>query len=230
MYKLQSFLFLLFTAFSLQAFCQADTLKVPVDSAQISPASQQKPVRKPSLKADSTALKTAQKEKAPAVVKDSARLVLERLPKQAVVRSAIIPGWGQIGNKRWWKVPFIYGGFISLGLAIDFNQRYYKEFLHELQYYAKNNNQFENPLYNQPQYSYQSIVDAKDFYRRNRDLSILGCVAVYAVNLIDAYVDAKFFRYDISDELALKVYPSAKPQFSYANSAPVPALTFKLSF
>ncbi|HCN83771.1 MAG TPA: hypothetical protein DIT07_09125, partial [Sphingobacteriaceae bacterium] len=49
----------------------------------------------------------------PVVFKDSARLALERMPHTAVVRSAILPGLGQIYNKRWWKVPFIYGGFVG---------------------------------------------------------------------------------------------------------------------
>ena len=161
------------------------------------------------------------------VVKDSARLALERLPRRAVVSSAILPGLGQIRNGRWWKVPIIYGGFVSLALAIDFNQRYYKDILSELQYRNANSGMKLNPDY-EP-FEDRALISAKDFYRRNRDLSILACGALYAINLIDAYVDAKFFRFDISDDLAIKVSPSIQPQVSYAYISPVPVLKLKLS-
>lgn len=171
---------------------------------------------------------TRQTEVTKEVPKDPERLRLEMLPRKAVRKSAIIPGWGQLQNRRWWKVPIIYGGFVGMGLAIDFNQRYYKEFLSELRYYNENQ-KWKNELYNERQYPYSSIVNAKDFYRRNRDLSILLTGALYAVNLIDAYVDAKFFRFDISNDLSLKVSPSLQPTVSYSYISPVPAFKIKLS-
>jgi hypothetical protein len=62
--------------------------------------------------------------------KDSTEL---QSPRKAVLRSAIIPGWGQARNGKWWKVPLVYGGFVGIGLVYDFNQRFYKEFLGESQ-------------------------------------------------------------------------------------------------
>jgi hypothetical protein len=140
------------------------------------------------------------------VVKDSARLALEKMPRIAAIRSGVLPGLGQIYNKRWWKVPVIYGGFVMLGLAYDFNQRYYREFLAEVRYRSENQQQPKNPLY--AGYSFEGIVRVKDNFRRNRDLSILGFVGLHAINIIDAYVDAKFFRFDVSNDLSLRIDPS----------------------
>lgn len=140
------------------------------------------------------------------VIKDSARLAIEKMPKQAAIRSAILPGLGQLYNKRWWKVPMVYAGFISIGLAYEFNQRYYKEFLGEVQYRLENNNKPKDPRY--AGYSYEGMVRVKDTYRRNRDLSILGFVGMHALNILDAYIDAKFFRFDISDDLSIQAYPT----------------------
>lgn len=165
--------------------------------------------------------------KAPAVVKDSARLALERMPRQAAMKSAMLPGLGQFYNKRWWKVPLIYGGFIGIGLVYEFNQRNYKIFLKEAQYRELNPKKTQNPLF--AGYSSQGIITIKDSYRRDRDLSILAGLGFYAINIIDAYVDAKFFRFDISDELSLKVDPVIN-NGSYMNaSAERPSLGIKFS-
>ncbi len=163
----------------------------------------------------------------PAVVKDSARLVLESLPRKAAIKSAILPGLGQIANRRWWKVPLIYGGFIGLGIVFEFNQRNYKVFLEEAQYRELNPGKTKDPRF--APYSNSGIISIKDSYRRNRDLTILAGLGFYAINIIDAYVDAKFFRFDISDELSLKVDPVIQ-QGDYINaSAGKPAVGIKLS-
>ena len=169
------------------------------------------------------------------VVKSAARIELEKMPRRAALRSAIIPGWGQLSNRRWWKVPLVYGGWVGIALVYDFNQSNYKLFLTE----AKNR-QFNTQNPKEPQrpvnpewerYRLEGIIDIKDFYRRNRDLTILGGAAFYAVTIIDAYVDAKFFRFDISDELAIKVTPSLQPQPPInAFSGPAPAVKVSLSF
>jgi hypothetical protein len=144
-------------------------------------------------------------KKEPAV-KDSARLAIEAMPRRAALNSALLPGLGQITNKRWWKVPLVYGGFVGIGLVFEFNQRYYKVFLKEAQFRQENPGKTQNPLY--ARFTTEGIISIKDSYRRNRDLSVLGGLGFYAINVIDAYVDAKFFRFDISDDLSVKLSPS----------------------
>ncbi len=221
------FLILLIACLSCSSlFAQTDTTGLNRDSAAASPVSRIPAV----VRKDTTVGPSVKPAKGKTVVKDSARLALEALPKKAAWSSTIVPGWGQIRNKRWWKVPIIYGGLISVGLAFEFNNRYYREILSELQYRTEPN-KFPKPK-NSDRYTNietQSLTTAKDFYRRNRDLSVLGFAAVHALNIIDAYVDAKFFRYDISDRLGFSVKPTLlQQQNSYAYKLPVPGI--KLSF
>jgi hypothetical protein len=180
---------------------------------------------------DSTAIKadTVKQSRSTEPVKDSTRLAIEAMPRKAAIRSAVLPGLGQYYNKGvWWiKVPVIYGGFVAFGLAIDFNQTRYKVFLREAQYRELNGKPL-NPLYTE--YTNEGIITIKDGYRRNRDLSILGAFGVYALNILEAYVDAKFFRFDIKDDLSLNITPAVQSQpVGYAAFNPVPVLKLSLS-
>ena len=160
-------------------------------------------------------------------------------PHTAVIRSLIIPGWGQAYNHRWWKIPVIYGGLGLLGAAIIFNNTNYTEFLALSKYRehgvvpgAKDPYYAEYNLYaNQ---SDQSLYDATDAYRRNRDLSILGVVGVWGINCIDAYIDAKFMHsYTVDNNLSMKVTPTMlnQPVFalnSVSSFTPALKITFTL--
>ncbi len=160
------------------------------------------------------------------VVKDSARLAIEAMPGIAARRSAMLPGLGQIYNKRWWKVPLVYGGYVGIGLVYEFNQRYYKIFLREAQY-RQDDPEKANPAWKA--YDDEGIIRVKDGYRRNRDLSILAGIAFHAVQVIDAYIDAKFFRFDVSNDLSLKVDPFIQPgQIYNAFSPAAPTIGFKV--
>lgn len=220
----------------------AQVINIPqekkIDSAMINPAAKRDSSFYPKKDSVVNVRSVKKAEEKPVVVKDSARLALERLSKVATRRSMIIPGWGQITNGRWWKVPIIYGGFVSLALAIDFNQRNYKELLRELQYNDRvkgDTSLTPEQMWLTPEfakYDYNRIIDAKNFYRRNRDLSILVTGVLYAVNVIDAYVDATFFRFDVSKDLSLKVTPSIQPSYalSFSQLTATPTLKLKLSF
>lgn len=163
------------------------------------------------------------------VVKDSTRLALEELTRTAVRKSMIIPGWGQLQNGRWWKVPIVVGGFGGLVYSYDFARKNYRKFLAEAQYRTINPgpNEFLFPEFEG--YSTEGIISAKDFYRRNRDLSILGGLGFYAIQLIDAYVDAKFFRYDISDDFSFNIKPSFEP-IPWALASNRASVGFKVAF
>jgi len=167
-------------------------------------------------------------KKAPAI-KDSARIEIEAMPRRAALKSAMLPGLGQIYNKRWWKVPLVYGGFVGIGLVFEFNQRNYKIFLKEAQFRQENPGKTQNPLF--VPYTTEGIINIKDAYRRDRDLSVLAGLGFYAINIIDAYVDAKFFRFDISDELTLQVNPTINQPIPVHASgfAPVVGLKFKIA-
>ncbi|HEY4322447.1 MAG TPA: DUF5683 domain-containing protein [Mucilaginibacter sp.] len=149
-------------------------------------------------------------------------------PKKAVYRSLMLPGLGQIYNHKWWKVPLIYTGLGLLGWAIVFNNTYYQQFL-QLSIYREHGTH-PNPgdkyyaeyvLYNNPAnpVSTQALYDAQDGYRRNRDLSILGFVGFWGINVLDAYIDAKFINsYTMDNNLSMKVTPQLLNQPMYAQN------------
>lgn len=167
------------------------------------------------------------------VFKDSARLAIEAHTRRAWRRSAIVPGWGQYTNGGlWWiKAPVIYGGYVTAGLVFEFNHRYYKEILDEVQFRMDNNDAVLNPLYQN--YNTQSLINAKDFYRRNRDLTVLVTIGWHALNAIEAYVDSMLKnRWSISDDLSFNVSPTLLPTqpqaFSYNAYRPGFKVTFNI--
>ena len=148
-------------------------------------------------------------------------------PRKAVLFSALIPGLGQIYNKKYWKVPIIYATFGVLAYFIAYNNRYYVYFKGADIYYQKE--QLGKPVfipvntnggyvyftklpfkevYPDLQYlSDPSLESGMNTYRRWRDLNALGFLAFYIFQIIDANVDAHFFNYDISQDISLNVHP-----------------------
>lgn len=143
-------------------------------------------------------------------------------PKKAAVYSALLPGLGQAYNKKYWKIPIIYAGFGTLGYFISWNNKNYKVLrlaysdltdgnpdtdsyldLEATKYYDLDNdserNQFENALNKQ-----------QNYYRRNRDLLIISTAGFYALNIIDASVDAHLFDFDISEDLSFNWQPAMR--------------------
>lgn len=152
------------------------------------------------------------------VVKDSARLAIEEKTRIAWRRSMILPGWGQVTNGGlWWiKVPIIYGGFVTTGLVFEFNNRYYQSILKDVQYRLANNHAYppDSPYdyIAADQQGTQYLINAKDYYRRNRDLMILVTLGWYALNITEAYVDSMLKnRWDIGDNYRVQVSPFVTP-------------------
>jgi hypothetical protein len=158
-------------------------------------------------------------------------------PHKAIMHSLLIPGWGQVYNHRWWKVPVIYGGLGLLGWAIVFNNTYYTEFLKISQYREHGYTPLPTDKYyaqynlyiNQPN---QALYDATDSYRRDRDLSILGVLGAWGINVIDAYIDAKFINsYTVDNNLSMKITPGLinQPVFALnSNTSYIPGI--KITF
>ena len=136
---------------------------------------------------------------------------------KATIYSAVMPGLGQIYNRKYWKVPLIFGGFATLGYFINFNNEVYQTY--KLAYSdiidddPFTNSYLDlniNPSFFAPEKVTQlteNLSRAKDTWRRNRDLCIIGTVVFYAVNVIDASVDAHFFNFDISEDLTMNWTP-----------------------
>jgi hypothetical protein len=141
--------------------------------------------------------------------------------KRATLLSVALPGAGQAYNRKYWKMPIVYTGLgICTYLAID-NHRQYRTFLDA--FYKRidstQTDQFVG-IYQDP----SQLIVLQNIYRRWRDLSIIIGGVIYALQIIDAHVDAHLYDYDIDDNLSLKLEPTLMP-----NLSPVPAMGFSLT-
>ena len=125
--------------------------------------------------------------------------------KKAALQSALLPGLGQIYNKKYWKLPIIYAGFAGLGFAIGFNTRKWRTFSDAYSLRIDDDPSTQDDFVGV--YSDDNLLTFKNFYKRNMDLSIIFTAVLYALNIIDAAVDAHLFEYDISDDLSLRMDP-----------------------
>ncbi len=138
-------------------------------------------------------------------------------PRKAVIYSAILPGLGQIYNRKYWKLPIVYGAYAGLTYAITWNNGYYRDYLGAYQDIMDDDpatNRWHDMLpYGQDpetvdtQWFTGVLQQRKDHYRYYRDLSIIATVGVYLIFIIDAYVDAQLFDFDMSPDLSMRVAP-----------------------
>ena len=139
-------------------------------------------------------------------------------PKRVLWLALVIPGGGQIYNRKYWKLPLIYGGFMGCIYAMSWNNSMYKDYSQA--YLDLTDNDPNTQSYNDFLHLGTTITPAnverykdifkkrKDKYRRWRDLSFFVMLGVYALSVIDAYVDAELSVFDISKDLSLKVEPT----------------------
>ncbi|GAB3647894.1 hypothetical protein GCM10028791_10660 [Echinicola sediminis] len=145
-------------------------------------------------------------------------------PRKAALLSAILPGAGQIYNEKMWKVPLIYGGIITNLYFVDFNNRRYQLFKEALMIYRDDDPTTENIF---PNLNEDGLIRNVDYWRRNRDGVYLLFGAIYALNIVDALVDAHLSGFDVSDDLSLKIQPSVESLYASGNSV---GLSLKLKF
>ena len=126
-------------------------------------------------------------------------------PAKAAFYSAILPGLGQAYNKKYWKIPLVYGAIgTSLYFYIDNNKKYH-------QYRGAYKRRLEG--YSDDNYTYLDntrLIAGQKFYQRNRDLSALVTLAFYALNIIDANVDAALLQFNVDENLSVRpiIYPN----------------------
>lgn len=157
---------------------------------------------------------------------------------KAVIYSAIVPGLGQIYNRKYWKLPLVYGGFMGFIYAITWNNQTYQDYyqaytdiMEDARLYGLDENYSnfrdswkdylsrtnrENPENWVNNTTFQDqLKRKKDYFRRYRDLSIILAVGFYFICMVDAYVDAELFNFDISQDLSMRVEPVVVPQTGY---------------
>ena len=137
-------------------------------------------------------------------------------PETATWAAMAIPGGGQIYNRKFWKLPIVYGGFVGCFYAYNWNGQMYKDYRQaylDIMDSDPNTNSYKE--FFRPGYDFESNKEylkevfkkRKDRYRRWRDLSIFSFIGVYALSIIDAYVDAQLANFDISEDIHLSIEP-----------------------
>lgn len=136
-------------------------------------------------------------------------------PTKATWLALVIPGGGQIYNRKYWKLPIFYGGFAGCAYALSWNNRMYKDYSAAYKDAASGNwNSTSITDLLPPGYKYsesqlmETLRKRKDTYRRYRDLSIFAFIGVYLLSVVDAYVDAELSNFDISPDLSMRVEPA----------------------
>ena len=139
-------------------------------------------------------------------------------PKRAMWLAIVLPGAGQIYNRKYWKLPIFYGGFVGCLYALSWNAQMYHDYSQayvDLMDNDPNTQSYNDFLHlgttidESNKAHYQEIFrKRKDRYRKWRDLSVFALIGVYALSVIDAYVDASLSEFDISDDLSLRVAPT----------------------
>ena len=148
-------------------------------------------------------------------------------PKKASIYAALFPGLGQVYNGKYWKLPIVYGGYAGLIYLLGWNNNNYNDYFDAYRTIARYttveqmskadkdylNNLFKIPYWdlniNPSHFStFQSqLKSGKDFYRRNRDLSIIAIAALHVHSIIDASVDANLSDFEINDNLSMHIEP-----------------------
>lgn len=135
--------------------------------------------------------------------------------KRAMWLAIVLPGAGQIYNRKYWKLPIIYGGFAGCAYALSWNGKMYKDYSQaylDIMDSNPNTKSYEDLLPPNAQYNEEQLKNTlkrrKDSFRRFRDLSIFAFIGVYLISIIDAYVDAELSNFDISPDLSMKLEPT----------------------
>lgn len=130
-------------------------------------------------------------------------------PRKALLYAAVLPGSGQIYNKKYWKLPLVYGGFLGFAYGIDFYQKGYIKYKNELYYnlengYTENGDIRPDDPNGYSTANYRKIVDQ---YKRQRDFMIILMAGMYLLQIIDAHVDAHLKEFDLNPNLQVSVRP-----------------------
>lgn len=156
-------------------------------------------------------------------------------PRRATLRSLVVPGWGQIYNKKYWKLPIVYGAIGVPIYTFTYNRKWYNKTKYALSIVANNRYTGQSAqdslakvdpvlkflVDNKEQ---GSLVTYRNDFRRDMDYSILFTLLMWGLNVVDATVDAHLKGFDVSDELSLQLKPTVLP------NTMTPALSLVVNF
>ena len=129
-------------------------------------------------------------------------------PAKAAFYSSVLPGLGQVYNKRYWKLPLIYGGLGASVYFYDVNNRNFKRYRNA---YKKRLAGFTDDEFQGIIFDNNRLIDGMNFYKKYRDRSMLFIIGAYFLNILDANIDAHLKQYNINQNLSLKPYMDQNP-------------------
>ncbi len=141
-------------------------------------------------------------------------------PYKATWLAVVLPGAGQIYNRKYWKLPIVYGGIMGCLYAYNWNNQMYGDYRQaflDIMDADPNTKSYETffpsgyDFQKNEEYLKEVFKKRKDRYRRWRDLSVFACIGVYLVSIVDAYVDAHLSSFDISEDINLSIQPDVQP-------------------
>ena len=127
-------------------------------------------------------------------------------PRKALLYAAILPGLGQVYNKKYWKLPLVYGGFGALGYGLNFYQVGYKKYKGQL----FDNIENKQDINLESGFTTDQLRTIVDRYRRERDFMVILMGGMYLLQIIDAHVDAHLKEFDLNPNLQVKIQPTLK--------------------
>ena len=123
-------------------------------------------------------------------------------PTRASFLAAVLPGMGQIYNKKYWMLPLVYGGFAAIGYGLNFYQDLYKDYKGQLFYILENDTNQSREGFTEDQ-----LRPAIDQARHERDFMIILMAGMYILQIIDAHVDAHLKEFDVNPNLQVRMQP-----------------------
>ena len=153
--------------------------------------------------------------------------------RRAVIYALFFPGLGQIYNRKYWKLPIVYGGFLGCIYALNWNGAMYEEYkhgYHDIMLYTAGDESYDYWLKffaygttidridkSNMSYYVRTFKSKRDYFRRYRDLNYFIIIGVYALSVLDAYVDAQLFDFDISPDLSMHIAPVFFERTAYSS-------------
>ena len=138
--------------------------------------------------------------------------IVAHVPKKATLRSAILPGWGQAYNKKYWKIPIVYGALGACTGVFFFNKNEYVAARNAYRFLSDTDPQ--NDAQVEQRFTFiplESIRTYRNSVRRNVDYSVLAFLLCWGLNVVDATVDAHLMQFEVSSDLSMQVRPGFDP-------------------
>jgi hypothetical protein len=181
-------------------------------------------IQSQSISVDTSKLVKLENFKEVLTKQDSIKKGYKIIPRMSTIHSALVPGWGQIDNRQYWKLPLVAGLFGTVVFFIAYNDTRYHYYRNKLSLTVKTDDNpvpltvVKVPIYNDEstvrEFNQDQLNSIVGGYRRNRDGSYLLLLVAWAANIVDANVTAHLKTFDVTDDISLKIQPTlTNPEF-----------------